>query len=283
MINWEHIYKSFIDKKSNTVFLEGIYTEKHHIIPRYLKGANTSDNLIRLSIRDHVLAHYILWRWKGNLQDRIAYKMKAGQTEEGNILRIQLAVESSREVNRERWLRDNPMENPEIKAQSYITKRIKYNGKVHSQEGLVRIKELCNSGGQQSPKAIKKRVEAASITKSKMSDEEYFEKYIKSHLGENSSMYGKKRPGEQAGNYGTSKGGYTLVSPDGIRQDFQKLVDILRYGVNESTIRNWRNKGTIIAQPNNSRCKWIGYSIEYRRNTKYGDAHKKALESKRIK
>jgi hypothetical protein len=283
MINWEHIYKSFIDKKSNTVFLEGIYTEKHHIIPRYLAGANTSDNLIRLSIRDHVLAHYILWRWKGNLQDKIAYKMKAGQTEEGNILRIQLAVESSREPRRERFLKDNPRKKLEVVEKCTEIRRQLYTGSYHSDEGLANMKQLSNSGGQQSPKAIKKRVEAASITKSKMSDEEYFEKYIKSHLGENSSMYGKKRPGEQAGNYGTSKGGYTLVSPDGIRQDFQKLVDILRYGVNESTIRNWRNKGTIIAQPNNSRCKWIGYSIEYRRNTKYGDAHKKALESKRIK
>jgi len=283
MINWEHIYKSFIDKKSNTVFLEGVYTEKHHIIPRYLKGTDTPDNLIRLTIRDHVLAHYILWRWKGNLQDKIAYKMKAGQTEEGNILRVQLATESSRKVNRERWLKDNPMKNVEIKAQSYITKRTRYNGRVHSQEGLARIKELCNSGGQHSKESVEKRVKTNTETRSKMSDEEYFEKYIKNHLGENNIMYGKKRPGQQAGNYGTSKGSYTLIFPDGTKQEFQKLVELIKYGVNESTIKNWRNKGVITAQPNNNRCKWIGYSIEYKRDTKYGDDCKKALENKRLK
>ena len=283
MINWEYIYKSFLEKKSNTIFQEGFYTEKHHIVPRYLKGVNTPDNLIRLSIRDHVLAHYILWRWKGNLQDRIAYKMKAGQTEEGNVLRVQLAVENSREISRERWLRDNPRKKVEVVERCTKIRRQSYSGNYHSISGLKNIRALNNSGGQHSKESIEKRVEANKETKGRMSNEEYFKKYIKNHLGENSTMYGKKRPGEQAGNYGTSKGGYTLVSPDGTRQDFQKLVDILRYGVNESTIRNWRNKGTIIAQPNNNRCKWIGYSIEYRRNTKYGDTHKKSLKNKRIK
>jgi len=150
------------------------------------------------------------------------------------------------------------------------------------EEGLnLRLTETEDRVGYFSDSTKERIAEGVRSTKSKMTDQEYFEKYVENHLGVKGNMYGKKRPGEQAGNYGTSKGGYTLISPDGTRQDFEKLVDILRYGVNESTIRNWRNKGTIIPQPNNNRCKWIGYSIEYRRNTKYGEAYKKSSQKKR--
>ena len=36
------------------------YTEKHHIIPRSLGGPDNPDNIVVLSLRDHLLAHKLL-------------------------------------------------------------------------------------------------------------------------------------------------------------------------------------------------------------------------------
>ena len=36
------------------------YTERHHIVPRSLGGANTKDNLVNLSARQHFVAHLLL-------------------------------------------------------------------------------------------------------------------------------------------------------------------------------------------------------------------------------
>lgn len=39
---------------------QGVYYEKHHIIPRCIGGADTKDNLVLLTAREHFLAHYLL-------------------------------------------------------------------------------------------------------------------------------------------------------------------------------------------------------------------------------
>ena len=36
------------------------YTERHHIIPKSLGGTNNSDNLVRLTAREHFVCHYLL-------------------------------------------------------------------------------------------------------------------------------------------------------------------------------------------------------------------------------
>lgn len=39
-----------------------VYTEVHHIVPRCLKGTDENHNLIRLTLREHFLAHWLLWK-----------------------------------------------------------------------------------------------------------------------------------------------------------------------------------------------------------------------------
>jgi hypothetical protein len=40
----------------------GTYVEVHHILPRSMGGADTEDNLVRLTAREHFLAHWLLYR-----------------------------------------------------------------------------------------------------------------------------------------------------------------------------------------------------------------------------
>lgn len=51
----------------------------HHIIPRHSGGNDEEDNLIRLSIEDHSLAHKILWEKHGKWQDFLSYMALSGQ------------------------------------------------------------------------------------------------------------------------------------------------------------------------------------------------------------
>jgi len=57
-IYFELIYKRKIIKPLNKS--EDLYTEVHHIIPRCLGGDNKSENLVRLTYREHYICHRLL-------------------------------------------------------------------------------------------------------------------------------------------------------------------------------------------------------------------------------
>ena len=44
------------------------YTENHHIIPRSFGGTDEPWNLVRLTLREHRLAHLLLWKIYGENQ-----------------------------------------------------------------------------------------------------------------------------------------------------------------------------------------------------------------------
>lgn len=41
---------------------DGNYYERHHIVPKWLGGKDTKDNLVLLTAREHYIAHYLLFR-----------------------------------------------------------------------------------------------------------------------------------------------------------------------------------------------------------------------------
>jgi hypothetical protein len=57
-MNWYKIYSSIIEKAKIRGKEE--YTENHHIIPKCLGGNNSKENLVRLTGREHFIAHKIL-------------------------------------------------------------------------------------------------------------------------------------------------------------------------------------------------------------------------------
>lgn len=57
-MNYQKIYNSLIEKAKNKVNID--YTEKHHITPKCMGGNDKKENIIRLSYREHFLAHWLL-------------------------------------------------------------------------------------------------------------------------------------------------------------------------------------------------------------------------------
>lgn len=56
-------YHKFIDRLRNQV-VDG-YCEKHHILPRSLGGSDDPSNIICLTVRQHYIAHWMLWKAYG--------------------------------------------------------------------------------------------------------------------------------------------------------------------------------------------------------------------------
>lgn len=51
-------------------------TEKHHILPKHMQGGNDPANLIRISVRDHILAHLLLYLEEGGNGNLLAYTIR---------------------------------------------------------------------------------------------------------------------------------------------------------------------------------------------------------------
>lgn len=68
------MYTKFIEKYRNQVIDINEYYEKHHIVPKHCGGTNEITNLIRLTYRQHILAHLLLYRKYNRLGDLIAYR-----------------------------------------------------------------------------------------------------------------------------------------------------------------------------------------------------------------
>lgn len=71
----------------------------HHIIPKHAGGTDDPSNLIRLTIPEHAEAHRLLWEQHGRPEDKLAWLMLAGKTEEAEAARIELA----RHIQKRRW------------------------------------------------------------------------------------------------------------------------------------------------------------------------------------
>lgn len=55
--------------------LNSTYYERHHILPRSLGGDNSSDNLVYLTGRCHLLAHWLLYKLTGDAKMAMAFFM----------------------------------------------------------------------------------------------------------------------------------------------------------------------------------------------------------------
>lgn len=56
-------YNSLVDKARTRKLPDEIYIEKHHIIPKSWGGPNTKQNLVKLTAREHYIAHALLWKF----------------------------------------------------------------------------------------------------------------------------------------------------------------------------------------------------------------------------
>lgn len=71
----------------------------HHIIPKHAGGTDDPSNLVRLTVAEHAEAHRLLWEQYGRPEDKLAWLLLAGKTDEAEAARIELA----RHIQKRRW------------------------------------------------------------------------------------------------------------------------------------------------------------------------------------
>lgn len=57
-------YTNLIYKAKNRILPDDVYVEKHHIIPRCITNDHIKENLVKLTAREHYIAHALLWKMK---------------------------------------------------------------------------------------------------------------------------------------------------------------------------------------------------------------------------
>lgn len=87
------------EKRNNSQGIES-RMEKHHILPRFEGGDNSNQNRILLTVKEHVIAHWIRYKSLNKTQDLAAYLFRIGDTNEALKLRDK-NVKAAREKDRE--------------------------------------------------------------------------------------------------------------------------------------------------------------------------------------
>ena len=59
-MNYKQIYNQLISKRQQETPPENCYTETHHIKPKCIGGTNEQSNLVKLTAREHYIAHLLL-------------------------------------------------------------------------------------------------------------------------------------------------------------------------------------------------------------------------------
>lgn len=151
------IYDKLIQKAKDRI-VEG-YTERHHIIPKCLGGSNDSTNLIRLTGREHYIAHLLLWKIHShNYKLMHAFKMMCTCDNNGK----RLLFKSSRFYEKARKEHSEHCKNRPLETRQKISKALK--GRKQTKEfiekrankirGLKRSEEQKQAMSQRMLKAI---------------------------------------------------------------------------------------------------------------------------------
>lgn len=73
-MNYQEIYNNLISYRQQNIPNE--YTEKHHIIPRSCNGTDDEDNLVKLTAREHYIAHKLLVKiYTGKHKSKMIYAL----------------------------------------------------------------------------------------------------------------------------------------------------------------------------------------------------------------
>jgi len=174
-------YSQIIANAQNRV-TEG-YNERHHIQPRSLGGADTADNLVNLTAREHFVCHWLLTKMTAG-EDR--YKMI-------NALRMMRAEKEGQQryatAITSRVYESIKQEYAQLQSERIRGEKNPMYGRTHTEEAKRAIKEK-NTGKRLTEDQVARQVAAQTGRKRKPFSEEWRAKMSEKKKGENNPRHG---------------------------------------------------------------------------------------------
>jgi len=142
-MNYQFIYDEIISKRQQEL-LEG-YGEKHHILPKSLGGSNHKSNIVKLTCREHFIAHRLLAKIHGGKMwyALIIMAQEKSKSAKGVIItsRTYEVIRKNNAIVRSKLMsgKGNHFYGKELSYESRLKmrgKRIASTGKNNSQYGL---------------------------------------------------------------------------------------------------------------------------------------------------
>lgn len=74
---YKQVYHTLCEagKQHKTSYLPKSCLHKHHIVPKHFGGTDDDSNLTYLDVRKHIIAHFLLWKINGNINDLRSMRM----------------------------------------------------------------------------------------------------------------------------------------------------------------------------------------------------------------
>jgi hypothetical protein len=121
-MDYKKHYDLLIESRKNRKLIDGEYYEIHHITPKSMGGTNKPSNLIKLTAREHFIAHWLLWRIHQNSEMAFAFycltymsknqKVKSSRIyEECKLARRPFIVENNKKYHKGKKLSKEQIEN----------------------------------------------------------------------------------------------------------------------------------------------------------------------------
>lgn len=114
------------------------YSEKHHIVPKSIGGSNDPSNLVRLTAREHFLAHWLLTKMcEGEARKKMyfaMYSLSWTRKDVGRVVSSWQYAEAKKAKSKGMRGSNNPIHRRDVTGEGNS-----FFGRTHSQETLDRI------------------------------------------------------------------------------------------------------------------------------------------------
>lgn len=103
-MNYQKIYDQLISKRKSYPIKKPHYFERHHITPRCIGGNNNPENIVKLTAREHYIAHLLLAKIHGGkLWAAVVYMSKASTKSAKGVDRVGSRLYEKAKIEDSAW------------------------------------------------------------------------------------------------------------------------------------------------------------------------------------